>query len=194
MDESGVRFPTGPHGSTLNFSMNKKVLFGIIGVVVLAIAYWLISPLWRTVRLDEALPGNENLSASMINDNLESMDATTKEQFQKETEAMKDKEPVILAEANLVARAHEVEGKVKLIDAGGNKIVRFENLKTINGPDLRIYLSADLVADDYVDLGEIRATEGNVNYTVPAGTDTDKYRNVLIWCRVFRVLFSYGQF
>ncbi len=73
------------------------------------------------------------------------------------------------------------------------KIVRFENLKTINGPDLRIYLSADLGADDYVDLGEIRATEGNVNYTVPAGTDISKYKNLLIWCRAFSVLFSYAQ-
>lgn len=195
--------------------MNKKVLFGIIGAIVLAVAYWLISPLWRTVRLDEALPqipdDDKNLSASqndqsllMIKDNFDTMDAATKEQFMAETEAMKDtimmkeeamptNQPVVLAEAKLVPRAHEVEGKAFLVQVGEQKIVRFEGLKTINGPDLRIYLSADLGAEDYIDLGEIRATEGNVNYTVPAGTDTAKYRNVLIWCRAFRVLFSYAQ-
>jgi len=185
----------------------KKIIIGVSGVVVLLLAYWFISPLWRNVRLDESLPqvdDNQNQSLSMIKDDLNTMDAATKEQFEKEAEEMKDKvmkveetmpvnQTVVLGEANLVPRAHEVEGKALLVQVGDQKIIRFEDLKTINGPDLRIYLSADLGTDDYVDLGPIRATEGNVNYTVPAGIDTNKYRNVLIWCRAFRVLFSYAQ-
>lgn len=184
----------------------KNFFISSLVAVVLLVAYWLISPLWRNVRLDEPLPQatNLNVPASTIKDNLEAMDTATKEQFQKETEAMKDKqvamaeempigEPRILGEAMLFPRAHEVEGTVKLISLGENSVIRFEDFKTINGPDLRVYLSADLGADDFVDLGPIRATEGNVNYAVPAGTDTNTYRNVLIWCRAFRVLFSYAQ-
>ena len=79
------------------------------------------------------------------------------------------------------------------IKSSNETYLRFENLKTINGPDLRIYLSSDLSADNIIDLGPIRATEGNVNYTIPHGTDLGKYKNVMIWCRAFGVLFSYAQ-
>ncbi len=182
--------------------MNKKIVFSTIGIIVIGIGYFLLSPFWRNTKLDEQLP--QAVQSPAIKDNMDTMDASTKEQFMKEVEAMKDKvmvkadnmpsnAPVILEEAMLVARAHDVTGKALLVQVGEEKIVRFENLKTINGPDLRIYLSAGLNADDIVDLGAIRATEGNVNYAVPAGTDTTKYNNVLIWCRTFGILFSYAQ-
>ena len=180
--------------------MNKKIIFVIVGLLVIGIGYFLISPLWRNVKLDETLPQVE-----VVKDNMDTMDAATQKQFMKELEAVKDNvmvkndnipsnTPTILKEATLVAHAHDVSGKAFLVQVGKEKIVRFENLKTINGPDLRIYLSAGLNKDDIVDLGAIRATEGNVNYTIPAGTDTAKYHNVLIWCRAFGVLFSYAQF
>lgn len=80
-----------------------------------------------------------------------------------------------------------------LIEDDNKKIVRFEDFETINGPDLHIYLSADLEANDYVDLGQIKATKGNVNYDVPVGADTLKYNKVLVWCEPFEVLFSYAE-
>ena len=179
--------------------MKKKIIFSVIGVIVIGVGYLLLSPLWRNVKLDEALP-----QAQVVKDNMDTMDAATKQQFMKEVESMKDKvmaktddtpsnAPIILKEATLVARAHDVSGKALLVQIGDDKIVRFKNLKTINGPDLRIYLSAGLNNDDIVDLGAIRATEGNVNYNIPTGTDITKYHNVLIWCRTFGVLFSYAQ-
>ena len=177
--------------------MNKKTIIIILLVVGLPIAWWLISPLWNNVVLDEQLP--------TVKDNLQFMDAETKKSFMEQTEAMKDKtmesgdsmppkELTILAKAIMVARAHEVKGEALLVKAGDQNVLRFENLETINGPDLRIYLSADLSADDIVDLGPIRATRGNVNYVIPAGTDLSKYKNAMIWCRAFGVLFSYAKF
>jgi len=134
---------------------------------------------------------------------MNTMDQSTKDRFNQEVRAMKGEVIVmsesvpfstkILGEANLVPRAHEVGGRVLLLDTGDKKIVRFENLKTINGPDLRVYLSSDLGIEDVIDLGAIRATEGNVNYTLPANVDTAKYKNVLIWCRTFGILFSYAK-
>ena len=182
--------------------MNKKVLIVIGLLIVLAVAYWLLSPLWRKVVLNEELP---NIANEPIKDNLSAMDADTKADFEKQTMEMKDKtmeksdempasQPTIIGRADMIARAHDVEGAALLVKAGGQTFLRFENLKTINGPDLRIYLSAGLNADDIVDLGPIRATEGNVNYAVPAGTDLEKYKNAMIWCRAFGVLFSYAQF
>lgn len=181
--------------------MNKKMMFAIVSLVVVGVAWWLLSPLWRNVRLDEPVP----TGSTGIKDNLESMDAATRKEFSKATEAMKDKKmtvadpmpssaPVIVARAPMVARAHGVKGEALLVGLGNNQhALRFENLDTINGPDLRIYLSAGLSAGDVVDLGPIRATQGNVNYTIPPGTDITKYKNALIWCRAFSVLFSYAQ-
>lgn len=181
----------------------KYFAIALGAAIILGIAWWLISPVWRTVTLDEALPHIPAASAPAIRDNLNTMDAETHKRFLQETATMKDHmmmgaepvpaaTPAILAQASMVARAHDVAGKALLIQSGDQKIIRFENLDTINGPDLRIYLSAGLNADDFVDLGPIRATRGNVNYPVPPDTDTSKYRNVLIWCRAFGVLFSYA--
>ena len=190
----------------------KKIITGITIIIFMGIAYWLISPLWRTKRLDESLPQPSAAQSSApvgqqvpeIKDNLDTMDPKTKQDFMQQTDKMKDKtmvkadampsnQPRVLGEAPLVARAHDVAGKALIVQVGDQKILRFEDLQTINGPDLHIYLSAGLDAGDAVDLGSIRATEGNVNYTIPVGTDTSKYRNVLIWCRPFGVLFSYAQ-
>lgn len=181
--------------------MNKKMLLSFGVLVVVAVAYWLISPLWRNVALNESLP---SATSVVINDNLASMDETTKSDFEKKTVEMKDavlKEkdtmptsaPEIVSRAKMVARAHEVTGEALFVKSGSETYLRFENLKTINGPDLRIYLSAGVNADDIVDLGPIRATEGSVNYRIPAGTDIGKYKTAMIWCRAFGVLFSYAQ-
>ncbi|MEO5635242.1 MAG: DM13 domain-containing protein [Candidatus Paceibacterota bacterium] len=179
--------------------MSKKIILGVVAVVIVGVGSFLLSPLWRNVALDEALP-----QAQVVKDNMETMDSATKERFMIEVEAMKDnvmvKEesmpvnaPAVQKEASLVARAHDVKGKALLVQSGDQYFVRFEDLKTINGPDLRIYLSTELGVDDAIDLGEIRATEGNVNYIIPTGTDVTKYHNVLIWCRAFGVLFSYAD-
>ena len=98
-----------------------------------------------------------------------------------------------MVEALFQASAHDVSGKALLIEAEGKKVLRFEDFETINGPDLRIYLATDREATDIIDLGEIKATKGDVNYDIPEGTDIGKYRYVLVWCRAFSVLFSYAE-
>ncbi len=180
--------------------MNKKIIIIVLLLIGLPIAWWLISPFWNDVTLNEELPQSQTVS-----DNLDSMNKETMENFVKETEMMKDKglagketmplsETTILSRATMVERAHGVKGEALLIKTGGETYLRFENLETINGPDLRIYLSSDLSNNDIVDLGPIRATNGNVNYVIPAGVDLSKYKNAMIWCRAFGVLFSYAQF
>lgn len=89
--------------------------------------------------------------------------------------------------------AHEVSGKAYILDDASGKILRFEDFKTLNGPDLFIYLASDNDAKDYVNLGAIKGTEGNINYVVPQGTDLNKYNKVLVWCRAFKVLFGSAE-
>ncbi|MEK6843917.1 MAG: DM13 domain-containing protein [Nanoarchaeota archaeon] len=98
-----------------------------------------------------------------------------------------------LAEGIFIQSAHEVKGKALLIENEQKKILRFEDFETINGPDLHIYLASSLDAGDYIDLGAIKGTKGNINYDIPDGIDINKYNKVLIWCVPFKVLFSYAE-
>lgn len=88
---------------------------------------------------------------------------------------------------------HPASGEVRIVESGGTRFVRYENFKTINGPDLYVYLAKDIDAKDYVDLGRIRATEGSVNYEIPEGVDLSAYHYVLTWCKTFSVLFNYAE-
>lgn len=85
---------------------------------------------------------------------------------------------------------HPAEGTARIVRDGARMYLRYENFKTLNGPDLFIYLATDESATEFVNLGRLKATEGNINYEIPAGTDLSKYRYVLTWCRAFSVLFN----
>jgi Electron transfer DM13 len=89
---------------------------------------------------------------------------------------------------------HNAEGLAKVIPIDdGSMILRLENFKATNGPDLYVYLSTDNSASDFVDLGKLKGNIGNQNYNIPEGTDFSRYHTVLIWCKAFSVLFGSAQ-
>ena len=48
---------------------------------------------------------------------------------------------------------HNASGSVKIITQGEKQYIRYEDFSTTDGPELRVYLSRDLDAKDYIDLG-----------------------------------------
>jgi hypothetical protein len=108
--------------------------------------------------------------------------------------------PVLLSEGTFVDGdpGHNGEGTARLIrDADGSHILRLEDFSVTNGPDLFVVLSTDpggsrssAAADDALNLGRLRATDGNINYAVPDGRDLSDFRSVIIYCRAFRVVFA----
>lgn len=147
----------------------KKPLYIIIGIailVVLGFAYYAISPLFRNVKIDEALPQVPSVTS-------------TQQQ---------------IASTNVVGTSgHPASGTVRIVKADEKTYIRYENFKTINGPDLYVYLAKDLDAKEYVSLGTLRATEGNVNYEIPQGVNPTEYRYVMTWCKQFGVMFNYAD-
>jgi hypothetical protein len=92
---------------------------------------------------------------------------------------------------------HFGSGTVLLIATAADQfVVRLEEFSVRNGPDLFVYLSTnpDGWSEDALNLGELRATDGSLNYDVPAGVDVSQYQSVVIWCRAFAVLFSTASF
>lgn len=149
-------------------------------IIVLPIAWYLISPLWHKQVVNDVSPLSVTPPTTTTGTTTP-ISGTVPAQAQAQ----------IVAQGSLIPKAHDVAGQALLIqDAVGKQILRFENFQSTDGPDVHVYLSADYDARDAVELGRLKATSGNVNYDVPAGVDSKKYNKVLIWCRPFHVLFS----
>lgn len=89
---------------------------------------------------------------------------------------------------------HNAEGMAKVIQLDdASRILRLENFKATNGPDLYVYLATDNSASDFVNLGRLKGNIGNQNYDIPEGTDFSRYDTVLIWCKAFSVLFGNAE-
>lgn len=89
---------------------------------------------------------------------------------------------------------HSAEGMAKVIQLDNtDMILRLENFKATNGPDLYVYLATDNSASDFVNLGRLKGNIGNQNYDIPEGIDFSKYNSVLIWCQAFSVLFGSAE-
>ena len=90
---------------------------------------------------------------------------------------------------------HFGSGQVLVVsDPSGAGILRFEEFEFRNGPNLHVYLTpdpgGDVHADGAIDLGEVRATKGNVNYDIPEGIDLNSFRTAVIYCVPFKVVFA----
>lgn len=187
-------------------------------IIVITFAIYTISPLLINTVINEPLP-----SSSVSSDFQRFMNMTEDEkieaannmtQKQKEiimTVAAKDNNTVSenLSVATMSASSnetlignfvgagdefHNAEGLAKIIQlADGTDILRLENFKATNGPDLYVYLSTDKTNADIVNLGRLKGNIGNQNYLIPAGTDITKYNTALIWCRAFSVIFGSAQ-
>lgn len=184
----------------------KKILVVIFIIAVLAIGYYAISPLFNVVERNDEVPagavpsGSENLSSDRQEQLSEMMDEKNGEPVSEMNEAMPEvmtKEEVIPEEVEkfpiMGTVAHPAGGYVKVLKTDSGDVIRYEEFSTINGPNLHVYLAKDLRANEYVDLGEIKGTKGNINYSVPAGVKVEEYKYVMYWCVPFSVLFNYAE-
>jgi len=107
----------------------------------------------------------------------------------------------IVATGTFHGAAHSTSGRATVYsEDNGATTLRLTHFKTSNGPNLHVLLIAASDAqdnDDFfkkgierIDLGELKGNEGDQNYTVPAGTDFDKYKAVSIFCERFNVNFG----
>ena len=91
---------------------------------------------------------------------------------------------------------HNGSGIAKIIrTADGALVLRFEDFSVTNGPDVFVILSVDPDGDRSsagagTNLGSLRATDGNINYPIPPGTDVAPFRSVIVYCRQFNVVMA----
>jgi hypothetical protein len=174
-----------------------KIIIGIMtAIIVITFAIYTISPLLINTVINEPLPPSsvssdfQRFMNMTENERIEAANNMT--QKQKEmimTVAAKDNNTVSenLSVATMSTSSnktlignfvgagdgfHNAEGVAKIIQlADGTDILRLENFKATNGPDLYVYLSTDKTNADIVNLGRLKGNIGNQNYLIPAGTD-----------------------
>lgn len=163
----------------------------VVILAVLVIALYLFQPwkLFVNQTVDEALPSPAITSTSTV-------PTTGATPSPSETPKL-----TVLKSGSLVDQEHATSGTVRIIEIGGKRTLRLENLDTSNGPDLHVWLSASPIEpgqagwfnyDDtaYLPLGALKGNQGNQNYPIPTDADLAKYRTAVIWCDRFNVAFG----
>ena len=187
----------------------------LIATIVVAITAWyLISPLFIDETVDEELVLSTPVTKMPTHSQVQNMSAEKREQVMQEIMADMAKKPDQMIQEDTIIETSPAllkQGSFRDADAAhkgsgdalfyrlpdGSHLLRLENFKVTNGPDLVVYLAkhpdpgkAADVTSGYLNLGKLKGNVGNQNYFVPEGTDISEYKSAVIWCELFGVLFS----
>ncbi len=168
----------------MNKDSIKKITYAIIGILVLIVIVYLVSPLFISTEINEPLPKIikptvtfEEFSKMSEDERIEIAKNMTNEQENQmlvqyaelwnNTRLDEDMNINTLGTSNPSTETatlvgvndgiHNAEGQAKIIPiSNDDSILRFENLKVTNGPDLYVYLSTDKAASEFVSLGKLK--------------------------------------
>lgn len=112
-------------------------------------------------------------------------------------------EPTVLHSGSFITidAIHSAEGTAVIYELpDGRRVLRFEDFRSANGPDLHVYLSSAVpkstfagLGEDALHLGSLKGNVGSQNYDIPADADLSRYQSVVIYCVPFRVVFSSAE-
>jgi hypothetical protein len=191
------------------FSTRRRKVLAAAGVIVaipaLAIAWWLGSPLFldRIVEEEFVFGGQTFKPASMSGSEIDDLMADAAGVDQPASEPMTGEmtsAAVVRTGAFRDADSfHRGSGKATLYRlADGSHVLRLEDFRVTNGPDLHVILSpaadptsrAAVMGTGYVDLGSLKGNIGSQNYVLPDSGDPASFGSVVIYCKPFHVIFS----
>lgn len=191
----------------MNLLTRRNVIIAlvIVAIPILAVAWWLLEPLFRDDVVSEDFPmsataempvGMTQGEAEDIMQGMAKINMTQKEDMMG---AMDEATVLASGEFRDGDSFHKGSGDVALYKlAGGDHVLRFENLDVTNGPDLRVLLSphADPMSKSELNdagfelLAKLKGNKGDQNYEIPADIDVESVNSVIIYCYPFKVIFS----
>jgi hypothetical protein len=153
----------------------KWILFGI-AVPVLVAAWWAFRPekLWVNVKVNEPAPSGTSADLQPLYTGL------------------------------MASRAHPTSGRASIYQMlDGKRNLRLTDFTTSNGPDVHVLLvpsTDENLKHDFVkgeltsiELGQMKANQGDQNYDLPDSADLSRYDAVVIYCVRFHVLFGVAK-
>lgn len=183
----------------------KKLNILVAIIIISAVSWFLASPLLIDKVVNEALPTHDELMAMPNEVREKTIQTITNKMAKMPDKATYDAMPiktelVLLKQGEFkdTDAIHKGSGKALLYRlADGSHILRLQDFKVTNGPDLMVYLvketniaEADQVKAGYVNLGDLKGNVGNQNYMIPKNVNLSEYNSAVIWCELFGVLFS----
>jgi hypothetical protein len=154
---------------------NKWILVGV-GGPILVIAWWVFRPekLWINQRVSEPAPFASSAELQPIYTGL------------------------------LAGRAHPTSGRASIYQTpDGKRELRLTDFTTSNGPDVHVVLAQstdDQLGQSFVkgelnrvELGLLKANQGDQNYDLPDSADLSRYDAVVIYCVRFHAVFGVAK-
>ena len=137
----------------------KLILIILVSAALGAFGWWTLSPLF----LDKVV--NEELDPEIqvkLDQSKEEEDQTSKEDTSNTPSVSDDGTLSSGPYAITGTTAHPASGEVEVIETPEEKLIHYLNYEGTNGPDLYVYLSKDLEAKDFINLGEQKGNKGNI--------------------------------
>jgi hypothetical protein len=171
---------------------------------VVGIAVWA----WRVLAPTDAEGNRQQFSFAQLLGNDNNKMPTISETPQRISERMPDTPaeiapPQLLGQGKFetVSETRPSAGQALLFRLGtGEYLLRVEEFSVVKGPGLHVYLTgagaareADTVLRDFIDLGAIKAQQGDHNYLMPADIDLSDYDGVVVFSPFFREIYATAQ-
>ncbi len=199
---------------------NRLIIVAVVAaVVVIAGAYPLWSPFFINDVVDEAFPGladaerdavrampenQRSVLVEMSAENAEMAAETVRAMMEADTtadEAMPDEPAALLAGTWIeIDPVHRAEGSATIYQVGEQRVLRLDDFRVTNGPDLHVILAKNVptgildgIGEDYIDLGALKGNVGSQNYDIPADVNLSEFRSVVIYCVPYHVVFSSAE-
>lgn len=178
----------------------RRLILIMGGLAVAAIAYWLISPLFMTERVDERLediPGAAQGAAMQSPGAPPAAADPTLAAPPPSATAPSPMTPAVTTvdQGTFVGlTGHSGRGTVKRLNIAGKYYIRFEDdFHVTNGPDLFVHFGRNGEYAAEARIASLKGNEGGQNYEVPAGINPSQYDEVWVWCRAFSVPFAKAE-
>jgi len=204
----------------------NRIIAGVVIAIIVIVGLFITEPWTYFVvnEVDEAFPALSNDQRDAINnmpedqkDELLSMAKDNPEMAEKvavaqtgedtiipeDEQAMPEDmpaEPMVIKSGSFITidPVHGAEGSATVYELPeGNRVLRFEDFTSTNGPELHVILSKEIptstfsgIGDDSIDLGLLKGNVGNQNYDIPDDVNLDDYKSIVIYCVPFQVVFS----
>jgi hypothetical protein len=163
-------------GSARSWLSRKKWILAGIGAPVLVAAWWAFRPekLWVNVKVNEPAPFGSSADSQPLYTGL------------------------------LAGRAHPTSGRASIYQTpDGKRDLRLTDFTTSNGPDVHVVLaqsSDENLGQNFVkgelndvEVGLLKANQGDQNYDLPGSADLSRYDAVVIYCERFHALFGVAK-
>lgn len=90
-------------------------------------------------------------------------------------------------------KGYDAGGQTTVYVSGKSTFLRLQDFGIASGIDQKLYLTKDGTVDTGIEIGSLRASQGDQNYDI-SGIDHDTYSILVIYSKPFELYYGYAKF